>query len=295
MPWDQTFWIETITQIQSGLSTWLPAILSALLLLLVGWLVARISQAVVVRLLRKLGIDRLAERTGIDRGLTTIGVQNKLSYLLARTTYWLILIFFILLALGALGLTEVVTSTLNSFFSFLPRLVAATVIFLIGAFIARIVGDAITAATLQSNMSSGRIFGQAVRFCILLVVVILSLNELGVQTTILTTIIIITVAAVALGLAIAFGLGNRQLAHSIMAGFHAREEFNPGQTITIGDHTGRLVSIGTTKTLLQTGDGQISIPNVVLLNEMVQLSPEDENARTDEAQVVNESQEQPDP
>ena len=294
MPWDQTFWIETITQIQSSLSTWLPAILSALLLLLVGWLVARISQAVVARLLRKLGIDRLAERTGIDRGLTTIGVQSNLSYLLARTTYWLILIFFILLALGALGLTEVVTSTLNSFFAFLPRLIAATVIFLVGAFIARIVGDAITAATLQSNMSSGRIFGQAVRFCLLLVVVILSLDELGVQTTILTTIIIVTVAAVALGLAIAFGLGNRQLAHSIMAGFHAREEFNPGQTLTIGDHTGRLVRIGTTKTLLQTSEGQISIPNVVLLNEMVQLSPEDENARMDEAQAANDSQEQPD-
>lgn len=294
MPWDQTFWIETITQIQSGLSTWLPAILSTLLLLLVGWLVARISQAVFTRLLRKLGIDRLAERTGIDQGLTTIGVQSNLSYLLARTTYWLILIFFILLALGALGLTEVVTSTLNNFFAFLPRLVAAMVIFLIGAFIARIVGDAITAATLQSNMSSGRIFGQAVRFCILLVVGILSLDELGVQTTILTTIIIITVAAVALGLAIAFGLGNRQLAHSIMAGFHAREEFNPGQTITIGDHTGRLVRIGTTKTLLQISEGQISIPNVVLLNEMVQLSPEDKNFRMDEAQVENEPPEQPD-
>ncbi len=294
MPWDQTYWIDTINQIQSSLSSWLPALLSALLLLLFGWLVARISQAVVVHLMRKLGIDRLAERTGIDRGLTTIGGQSNLSYLLARTTYWLILIFFILLALGALGLTEVVTSTLNSFFSFLPRLIAATVIFLVGAFIARIVGDAITAATLKSNMSSGRILGQAVRFCLLLVVVILSLDELGVQTTILTTIIIVTVAAVALGLAIAFGLGNRQLAHSIMAGFHAREEFNPGQTLTIGDHTGYLVRIGTTKTLLQTSSGQISIPNVVLLNEIVRYPPEDKNARMDEAQAANDSQEQPD-
>ena len=99
----------------------------------------------VVRLLRRLGLDRLADRTGIARGLTNFGVESTLSYLLARTIYWLILIFFILLALGALGLTEVVTSALNSFFAFLPRLVAATVIFLAGAFIARIVGDAITA------------------------------------------------------------------------------------------------------------------------------------------------------
>ena len=155
MPWEQEFWIEIINQIQSSLSTWLPALLGALLLLLVGWLVARFSQAVVTRLLRRIGIDHLAERTGITNGLTTIGTQNNLSYFLARTTYWLILIFFILLALGALSLTDVVNSALNSFFAFLPSLVAALVIFLIGAFIARVVGDAITAVTAQSDISSG--------------------------------------------------------------------------------------------------------------------------------------------
>lgn len=294
MPWDQTFWIETIKQIQSSLSTWLPTILTALLLLLVGWLVARVSQAVIANLMRRLGLDRLAERTGITRGLATIGVQSNLSYLVARTAYWLILIFFILLALGALGLTEVVTSALEGFFTFIPRLVAAMVIFLIGAFIARLIGDGITAMTEQSNISSGRMLGQAVRYSILLVVVSLSLDELGVQTTILTTIIIVTVAAVAFGLAIAFGLGNREVAHSIMAGFHAREEFSPGQTLTVGDHTGCLVQIGATKTLLETSDGQVSLPNVVLLNEIVQLPPEDKTTQIDDAQVTNNLREQSD-
>jgi small-conductance mechanosensitive channel len=292
MPWDQAFWTETINEIQSSLSTWVPSVLGAILLLLVGWLVARIIQAVIARLLHRLGLDRLAERTGIARGLTTIGWQRTLSYLLARITYWLILIFFILLALGALGLTDVVTSALNSFFVFLPRLVAAMVIFLVGAFIARIVGDAVTAMTLQSDIPSGRVLGQAVRYSLLLVVVILALDELGVQTTILTTIIIVTVAAIALGLALAFGLGNRQLAHSIMAGFHAREEFTPGQTLTIGDHTGRLVRIGATKALLDTSEGQISLPNIVLLNEVVRLRPEAETAVEEDAQATVDSQEE---
>jgi small-conductance mechanosensitive channel len=291
MPWDQAFWTETIDQLQSNLATWLPAVLGAFLLLLAGWLVARIGQAVVVRLLRRLGLDRLADRTGIDKGLTSIGAQNTLSFILARVTYWLILIFFILLALGVLGLTDVVTAALNSFFAFLPRLVAAMAIFLVGAFIARIVGDAITAMTVQSNMPSGRALGRAVRYSLLLVVVILALDELGVQTTILTTIIIVAVAAVALGLALAFGLGNRQLAHSIMAGFHAREEFSPGQTLTIGDETGRLIRIGATKALLETSQGQVSVPNVVLLNEVVRLRPAGEAAVVEDAQADDDAQE----
>jgi small-conductance mechanosensitive channel len=278
MPWEQAFLNDTIDQLRESLAEWLPALFGAILLLIVGWLVARMLQAILVRLLQRIGLDQLAARTGIDRGLITVGVQSSLSYLLARTTYWLILIFFILLSLGALGLSDVVTSALNSFFIFLPSVVAATAIFLVGAFVARVAGDAITAVTLQANIATGRVLGQAIRTSILLVVIILSLDELGVQTTILTTIIIITIGAVGLGLALAFGLGNRDLAHSIMAGFHAREEFNPGQQLTVGDHTGRLVRIGATKALIDTDDGQVSVPNIVLLNEVVQLKPAGEGA-----------------
>lgn len=290
MIWDQTFWTDTIDEILSSLSTWLPSVLGALLLLIVGWLVARLIQAIVVRLLRRLGLNGLSERTGISRGLNAIGVQSSLSKLLARTTYWLILIFFILLALGALGLTDVVTTALNSFFVFLPRLVAATVIFLVGAFIARIVGDAVTAMTVQSDIPSGRVLGQAIRYSLLLLVAILALDELGVQTTILTTIIIVVIAAVALGLALAFGLGNRQLAHGIMAGFHAREEFKPGQVLVVGDYTGRLVRIGATKTLIETSKGQVSIPNVALLEQIVRLGPADEATGAIASQAASDSE-----
>jgi small-conductance mechanosensitive channel len=292
MPWDQEFWTDTIDQLLDSLSSWLPAIAGALLLLIAGWLVARLSQSILVRLLRRIGLDKLAERTGIARGLVTVGSQRTLSYLLARTTYWLILVFFVLLALGALGLSDVVTSALNSFVVFLPHLVAATVIFLAGAFIARIAGDAVTAVALQANVATGRVLGQAIRYSVLLVVLILVLDELGVQTTILTTIIIITIGAVGLGLALAFGFGNRELAHGIMAGFHAREEFNPGQQITVGQHSGRLVRIGATKALIDTEDGQVSVPNIVLLNEVVQLHPANEvpptNAEPPASQAASE-------
>lgn len=250
-------------------------------------MIARLIQAILVRLLRCLGIDRLAERTGISSGLTSIGLQNTLSFLLARITYWLILLFFILLALGALGLSDVVLTTLNSFFAFLPRLVTATIIFLVGAFIARIAGDAISAVSLQANVPSGRVLGQAVRYSILLVTLILALEELGVQTTILTTIVLIIVAAVGFGLALAFGIGNRRLAHSIMASFHAREEFVQGQLLTVGQYTGGLVRIGATKTLLDTGSEQVSLPNIILLDKVVRLQPNDESVAAEDNQQTS--------
>ena len=289
MPWEQTFWTDTIDQILTSVSSWLPAVLSALLLLVVGWLFAKIGQFLVTNLFRRLGIDRLAERTGISQGLSAIRVQNTMSWILGRTIYWLILIFFILLALGALGLTDVVTTALNSFFTFIPRLVTATIIFLFGAFVARILGDGITAMTVQSNVTNGKMLGQAVRFSVLLLVVILSLDELGVQTTILTTVILIVIAAIALGLAIAFGLGNRQIAHSIMAGFHAREEFSPGQALTIGEYSGMLVRVGATKFFIETSNGIISLPNTVLLDDIVKLNLGDKTTGVEDQETSSEN------
>ena len=81
-----------------------------------------------------------------------------------------------------------------------------------------------------------------------------------------------------------------------MAGFHAREEFSPGQVLTVGDHRGRLVRIGATKTLIETSEGQISIPNVVLLNEEVRLIPADEasmmESKVDDTPMTGVSQEE---
>ncbi len=288
MPWDQAFWSDFLNEIQANLASWLPSVLSALLLLFVGWLVARLSQALLGRLLQRLGLDRLAERSGIARGLANLGIQSTLSTLLARITYWLILIFFILLALGVLGLTDVVAATLDRFFAFLPRLVTTTIILIAGTFLARVIGDAVTALTMQSNIPSGQVLGQAVRYSLLLVIVILALDELGVQTTILTTIVIAVIGCVALGLALAFGLGNRDIAYSIMAGFHAREEFTPGQMLSVGEYSGRLLRIGATKTVIETSDGQISLPNIALLTEAVKIQPSEETTSA-ETRVTDES------
>lgn len=289
MPWEQEFWTETADQIQSFLTTWLPSLLGALLLLVAGWLVARLIQAVIIRLLRRFGLDRLAERTGIARALTNLGVESALSRILARLSYWLVMIFFILLSLGALGLTDVVSSALSGFFTFLPRLVTATIIFLVGTFIARVVGDAVSAMADQSDIARGLALGQALRYSIILVVLILALDELGVQTTILTLIVIAIITAVCFGLALAFGLGSRQLAHNIMAGFHAREEFSPGQVLTVGDYSGRLVRIGATKALIDTELEKVSVPNTLLLSEVVKLQPVEAVVSTedDEATIVS--------
>jgi small-conductance mechanosensitive channel len=160
----------------------------------------------------------------------------------------------------------------------LPNVLAAALILLLGGVLARVIGDAVGALAIQSGIESGVVLGQAVRYTILVLTVILALEQLGMQTVLLVAVTLVLVAALALALALAFGLGSRELARNIMAGFHAREMFTPDQTLTVRNHTGRLISIGTSTSLLETEAGRITMPNEVLINEEVLIVSVDEDA-----------------
>ncbi|MGW8319555.1 MAG: mechanosensitive ion channel family protein [Candidatus Promineifilaceae bacterium] len=270
MPFDPEFWTETLGTIVSDIVAWLPSLLGALLWLLLGWIVARLLQFILSNLLRRVGLDRVAERAGATQVLTNAGLNPSASYLIARVVYWLILLVFVLAAAESLGLQGVV-ETLRTVIAYVPNILAAALILLLGSLIARLLGDAVGALAVQSGLSSGVIVGQAVRYILLIFVGILTLGQLGIQTTLLTTVIIVLITAIALSLALAFGIGSRDLARNIMAGMHAKETFVIGQQLQVREQTGQLVSIGPVKVTIETQNGLISFPNSVLIEEEVAI------------------------
>jgi ABC-type transport system involved in cytochrome bd biosynthesis fused ATPase/permease subunit len=107
--------------------------------------------------------------------------------------------------------------------------------------------------------------------------VIITLEQLNVRTTLLSVVAVVIIATLALTLALAFGMGNRELARHIMAGFHVKESFTPGQKLTVRHHTGRLVSIRAVNSIIETDAGRVSIPNDVLISEEVVIISEHED------------------
>lgn len=271
MPWDPNFWTDTLSAVATDVIAWLPSLGVALLLILVGWLVARLAQAILAGLLRRVGVDRLAERANAHKLLSRMGLGASTVDLLARLVFWLIMLIFLLAATESLGLSGVV-NTLGGLIEYLPNVLAAALILLFGGLLGRLVGEAITAVTEQSSMSGGAALGRIVRYALLAFAIILALEQLGVETTLLATTTLALIGGAALALAVAFGLGSQQLARNIMAGFHVREEFVIGQDLAIGDQRGVLVHVGSAKSRLETEDGEISIPNSLLAEQVVHIS-----------------------
>lgn len=270
---DSEFWASFWEKIQTAVATWLPGLIVAMLLLLIGWLVAILSRAIVGGILRRVGLDRLAERVGIIKTLNEMGLGNSLASLLGRFAYWLVFLVFILAAIESLGLS-IVTDALSALVSYVPNILAAALILLLGSLIARFLGDTVGGFATQSGISNGPFLGRVIQFAVLVLTIIITLNQLDIRTTLLTAVAIIIVAALALALALAFGLGNRELARYIMAGFHVKEAFEVGQTVTVRGHTGRLVKIGSVNAIIETEQGQVSIPNDMLISEEVLIVTE---------------------
>lgn len=277
MPFDPQFWTTLWQETLGEIVKWLPNLFGALVLLLVGWLVARLVQFVIGGLLRRLRLDALTERVGISRLLSNAGLDSSVSNLLARLAYWLLLFVFVLAAAESLGLIGV-TETLNKLVGYLPNVLAAALILLLGSLIAQVIGDAMGKMTTQAGVATGPALGQVVRYTLLVFTIILALGQLGIQTDLLTIAASALVIAVTLALALAFGFGSRDLARNIMAGYHAKETFEEGQQISIRGHSGRLISIGTVKAVIKTGEGLVSLPNSVLTEEEVTVLESGETA-----------------
>lgn len=266
------FDIESFQQLFAGvlkdIMEWLPSLLGAMLLLLIGWIAAFVIRLILGSILRRVGIDKIAEKTGIAPFMKSGGFVSPLSSLIARFVFWIILFLFLLAATESLGL-GFVAGAFKSAVAFLPRLLASVLIILLGVLFSGLIGDALGVYADKSGIKSGAFVGKFVKYVLFVFVFIIALQQLGIETVLFSGIIFMLLAALLLSLAISFGLGNRELARNISAGFHARESFLPGTHLEFGEHDGKLVRIGAFKFMIETGAGYVSLPNHILTEEKI--------------------------
>jgi hypothetical protein len=192
----------------------LPAIIGALLLLVVGWIIAGIIARVVQVLLDKIGLNKHTERVpGLSGFLSAAGL-GTLSGLIAGIVMWFIRLIFLEAAAQALNL-GVVTQILNQILLFLPRLVVALIIVIVGALLAQLAGRLVRATMEEAKLTNSGLLGGLVEWAIIAFAAIAALTEIGIAESLLNTLFAAVVGAVALAVALAFGLGGRDVAAEI--------------------------------------------------------------------------------
>jgi hypothetical protein len=205
---------RALHELQIAFAHYLPRIVVMLILAFVGWAIAYAVQIVLRGVLRFLQFDKLSEKTGAAQLLSKAALPSA-TEVVSRFVFWIVFLGFVLVGvnvLGILGLQEQV----GKFFFFLPRLFVALFILFVGLLAATFFSRAALLAAVNANVPSPKLLSQAARAIIIVFVLSISFEELGIAEQTMLVAFGIAFGALMLGLAIAFGIGGRDLAQRFL-------------------------------------------------------------------------------
>lgn len=210
MDW-QTTVIEPVEQMWANVLGFLPIMISVMLILLIGWMLAAIVQKIITRFLKLARLDTVSEKIGIANILTKGDINYTLSEIIGVIIYWLLMLVVFLMAVNTLQLT-VAAELLHQVILYLPNVIASVFILVLGIFFASIVANTIRTAAANAGIQQARSLGQFTQVIIVIFTIMESLNQLKIDTTILQLLVKAALAAVALGVGLAIGLGCKDIA-----------------------------------------------------------------------------------
>jgi hypothetical protein len=211
-----------LTRLQDSfeqLYQYVPALMGALVILFAGYLLARLVRKGTEKLLRRIHFNRLLERGGVLQVVERSGSHINPTRVIPKVIFWVVMFSVIVVAANALGLQSL-ANVFSELVSYIPSVIAAIIILIVGIVLGDFVGGLIMASA--GAMHGGPTLARVGKGGVVILAIFMALQELGVATDIVTTAFAILFGAIALAAALAFGLGNRDLAGEITRAWYAQ-------------------------------------------------------------------------
>ena len=215
MDWQEIL-IEPTRQMLIQIGGFVVNILGMIAILIVGWLIAKLIKRLVTRLLRVVQLDKAAEHAGIDKFLAKGGISYSLAQLVGLLCYWLALLVVVVVAINAMGL-GVAAELLNRIVLYIPNVIVSIFILVLGMFVATFFGAAVTTAASNAGIDQSRLLGKIVEVVVIVFSVAIALEQLRIGADLIRLCVTVILASFGLGLAIAFGLGCKDIVGKFVA------------------------------------------------------------------------------
>jgi hypothetical protein len=215
---ESTFWqtlLGALDAFFAGVVRFLPGLLAAVLILIIGLAIGWLIKVLVRRALIVAKFDHFCDSSGVSQVLNRADIRAAPSRLVAVLVFWLVFLSFLMAGLSALNI-GVINRLIAEFFLYLPRIIAALAILLVGFLLANFVSRAALLAAVNAAVPSPRAISLVVKFLITILSFAMALEQLEIAKTIVIAAFVIAFGAVMLGLAIAFGLGGRDVAKRVL-------------------------------------------------------------------------------
>ena len=248
--------------------TFIPALLGAIVILLIGWGIGKLVQLLITDGLRAVRLDRLTEHAGINDTLKRADIKRSPAAILGIVAYWFVFLIAIQAAVSVLGIPAL-TNLMTAVVLYLPRIFGALLVLIFGAWGASVLGRLTRASGNAARIPYADMLGTVVVGTTMFFVFAIALDVLGLTFPFLTTAFAIVIGTLGLAVAVAFGLGGREYASDVLAGRELRSMYNPGDRVTMTDMEGTVQEIRPTFTIVRTSRGDVAVQNTELMHKQV--------------------------
>ena len=189
----------------------LPNLISAIVIFLIGWIIARSIRWALLKVLRAVKFDNLADNVGINGYLQKGGIKGGSSGVIAKLGYWIIMFTVLILVFNTLGLT-VVSDLLQDVIKFIPNIIVACILLIVGMYLAEFVSGLVVAALKTGDFDNPNLVGRIAYGAVMFFTVAIVMNQLNIAEDLVNNVVGIILGGLGLATAIAFGLGGRDWA-----------------------------------------------------------------------------------
>ncbi len=255
----QVFWTELVS--------FVPNLLAATILLIIGYGLGKLLRLGAEGLARRAGLDRFAQSVGIDDLLGNVDKRLVLSKFIGLVLFWFVFLAFFISAADALELPRF-SNAIDQVVQYLPNVLAALAILLVGIYLARRVRDLVRRNAAAVGLEYGQALSSVIHLLVVVITVSLAIAQLQVETGLLNQVVVIILITLGIAAALALGLGGRGVAENVLAGIYLRDLLESDAEIECGDVQGRLLSITAVKTIVVDGVDHYAIANRQVLDSV---------------------------
>ncbi len=212
----QAVLVEPAKSMLSQVGGFLVNVLLVLVILLIGWIISKLIQTLVTKVLRTVKLDTLSDKIELDSLLAKGGIKYSLSELIGVICYWLVLLVTFVVAINAVGLT-IAAALLDKVVLYIPNVIAAIFILILGMFVATLLSNIVQATSNNAGIAQSSLLGKVAEVIVMIFAIAMALEQLNIGAKVIELTISIVLGSIGLAAAIAFGLGCKEQAGKSMA------------------------------------------------------------------------------
>lgn len=194
---------------------YIPTVAGAILILVIGWLLAKFAEVIVVKILKAVKLDIASEKGGIAGVLAQGDVRFSLSEIIGMLIYWGVILITMVTMLSALNLREA-ANLLARFVEYVPNVIAAIFVIVLGSFLANFLGTIVKTAAANAGIANGKFLGQVTQIILVIFAIAIAIEQLKIATELIGMALYIVLASIGIAIGLAFGLGCKDIAGKAM-------------------------------------------------------------------------------